>query len=112
MNKLLSSALVLVYSVAGMGLLTDPAQAGCNAFGCSQSSVADCNAFGCPNAPEGEECTPFGCPASPQPKPQSDNNNSNNSANPTRSDFQFCVEQYKEEGSSTAYAIRQCEDLR
>lgn len=52
-----------------------PAMAGCNPFGCSQSSAAECNPFGCPNAPLGAACTPFGCPASPQQPPPVPSNN-------------------------------------
>lgn len=53
-----------------VGINSEPAFAGCNVFGCSQSSVAECNPFGCPNSPMGQACTPFGCPASPQPPQQ------------------------------------------
>ena len=117
MNKLLSSTATLTLSLAGIGFFAiSPAQAGCNAFGCSQSRVAECNPFGCPNSPMGEECTPFGCPPSPRLQSQSNNNsNSNNnstSTNTTLSDFQFCVEQYRQEGRSTSYAIRECDYLR
>jgi len=61
---------VLFVGAAGIPtlLISAPAQAGCNPFGCSQSSNAECNPFGCPNAPLGQSCTPFGCPASPQPQ--------------------------------------------
>jgi len=59
-------SIALVGSITGI-LHTNPVLAGCNAFGCSQSSAADCNAFGCPNPPMGASCTAFGCPASPQP---------------------------------------------
>ena len=42
------------------------ALAGCNFYGCSQSSVAECNFYGCPNPPRGAECNFYGCPPSPQ----------------------------------------------
>ncbi len=112
MNKLLSSGLILSVSLTGIGFFSNSAQAACNVFGCSQSTVADCNPFGCPNAPMGRECTPFGCPASPQPQTQSQSSNNNSSSNTTLSDFQFCVEQYKEEGYSTSSAMRRCQDFR
>jgi len=53
-------SIALVGSIAGV-LHPNPAFAGCNAFGCSQSSAADCNAFGCPNPPMGASYTAFGC---------------------------------------------------
>ena len=59
-----------VILTSGVGINSKPAIAGCNPFGCSQSSVAECNPFGCPNSPMGEKCTPFGCPPSPQPPQQ------------------------------------------
>jgi len=48
-----------------IGIDVKPVFAGCNIFGCSQSSEAECNPFGCPKPPSGETCTPFGCPESP-----------------------------------------------
>ena len=56
-----------VIVASGVGIYSQPAFAGCNPFGCSQSSAAECNPFGCPNSPMGAACTPFGCPTSPQP---------------------------------------------
>ena len=60
---------------------SQPAMAGCNPFGCSQSSAAECNPFGCPNPPLGKQCSAFGCPSSPQ-LPKS-NPPAANPANPT-----------------------------
>jgi hypothetical protein len=78
-NKLLSSTTILTLSFAGIGFFSmSPAQAGCNTFGCSQSSVAECNPFGCPQAPMGEECTPFECPPSPTPQSSGSQTESNN----------------------------------
>jgi hypothetical protein len=104
------------------------AQAGCNPFGCSQSSAAECNPFGCPKSPMGGDCTPFGCPPSPQPQSNGNNagnqpiivipGNSNNGNSSTRTNnqgqnnFQFCVKQFREEGYSTNYAIKKCKDLQ
>ena len=117
-NKLFSSTAILTFSFAGIGFLAiRPVQAGCNFYGCSQSSVAECNFYGCPNPPMGEKCNFYGCPESPIPQSQPNNNsNSNNNSsvsnNSSRSDFQFCVEQYVEENYSTSYAIQKCEHLR
>jgi hypothetical protein len=36
-------------------------KAGCNVYGCSQSSGVECTAYGCPK-PGGKECGPYGCP--------------------------------------------------
>jgi uncharacterized membrane protein len=63
-----------------VGIESKPAFAGCNPFGCSQSSVSECNPFGCPKAPMGEACTPFGCPPSPH-NGSSPNNSSSSSSN-------------------------------
>jgi hypothetical protein len=73
----IATALFLTLPIGVMLVCIDskPAFAGCNPFGCSQSSVAECNPFGCPNVPLGQACTPFGCPASPQPQ--------NNNTSPT-----------------------------
>ena len=65
---MLSAVMVVGAALIPSLLISAPAQAGCNPFGCSQSSNAECNPFGCPNAPLGQSCTPFGCPASPQPQ--------------------------------------------
>ena len=63
----LTSAAAIICSSSAIYLSSPPALAGCNPFGCSNSSNAECNPFGCPNGPLGQACTPFGCPASPQP---------------------------------------------
>lgn len=73
MRRSLTTAFLLTAPIGTtlfIGIKTQPAIAGCNPFGCSQSSAAECNPFGCPNPPLGAECTPFGCPASSQPSPQ------------------------------------------
>ncbi|GAP96964.1 DUF1036 domain-containing protein [Leptolyngbya sp. NIES-2104] len=73
MNRLASQSfavfLVLSGSVGAVLLEHTPAVAGCNVFGCSESTVAECNPFGCPNSPRGQACTAFGCPPSPQAAP-------------------------------------------
>lgn len=61
-------AVMVISAPSGILLDGSPAWAGCNPFGCSNSSNAECNPFGCPNGPLGQACTPFGCPASPQPQ--------------------------------------------
>jgi hypothetical protein len=63
-----TSAVMLISSPTAILFSVQPAWAGCNPFGCSNSSNAECNPFGCPNGPLGQACTPFGCPASPQPQ--------------------------------------------
>lgn len=73
----LASVYSAIGCLIGSGLATSllfdsTAKAGCNPFGCSNSTNAECNPFGCPNGPLGRACTPFGCPASPQPEPQYD----------------------------------------
>ncbi|GAA6619651.1 hypothetical protein [Scytonema sp. NUACC26] len=72
MKLLKALATVGVVSIVAtcIGIDSERAIAGCNPFGCSQSSVAECNPFGCPQAPMGEACTPFGCPSSSQPQLQ------------------------------------------
>ena len=71
--KALASVGVISVVISCIGIESKPALAGCNAFGCSQSSVAECNPFGCPQVPMGQACTPFGCPPSPQPQQQQPN---------------------------------------
>jgi hypothetical protein len=66
--------LTIPVSAIAIALVNKPVMAGCNPFGCSQSSAAECNPFGCPNSPVGSACTPFGCPTSAQPQPQPTNN--------------------------------------
>lgn len=66
----LTSVFIATISPSAILLSSLPAWAGCNPFGCSNSSNAECNPFGCPNGPLGQACTPFGCPASPQPQPE------------------------------------------
>lgn len=70
-RKSLPTACMLTATMGAIfnGIENQPAIAGCNPFGCSQSSAAECNPFGCPNPPLGAECSPFGCPPSPQSSP-------------------------------------------
>lgn len=68
--KIFASAGFVSVIATSIGIDDKPAVAGCNPFGCSQSSVAECNPFGCPNTPAGAACTPFGCPSSPPPQQQ------------------------------------------
>ncbi|NBD15049.1 MAG: hypothetical protein GVY04_02545 [Cyanobacteria bacterium] len=101
-------------TLSSVSLVQKTAWAQCNAFGCSQSSVAECNAFGCPKPPRGEECNAFGCPPSPQPE---QNNNGNTNFNFYQesqgvSNFQFCVQNHRQEGYPTSSAVRRCEGLR
>jgi hypothetical protein len=72
LNKVFLFAIPL--SAVAIALVNKPVMAGCNPFGCSQSSAAECNPFGCPNSPVGDACTPFGCPSSAQLQPQPTNN--------------------------------------
>ncbi|MCL6754004.1 hypothetical protein KBT16_24715 [Nostoc sp. CCCryo 231-06] len=67
-RELVTAALFLAVPIGTIlsGVDIKPAFAGCNTFGCSQSSVAECNPFGCPQSPLGAACTPFGCPPSAQ----------------------------------------------
>lgn len=76
LKKSLTRAFLLTIPVSAIAiaLANKPAIAGCNPFGCSQSSAAECNPFGCPNPPVGAACSPFGCPSSAQPQPQPTNN--------------------------------------
>ncbi|NCO74001.1 MAG: hypothetical protein GW795_01310 [Cyanobacteria bacterium] len=67
---------IILFLASSLSIAPKIAYAGCNAFGCSESSAAECNAFGCPKPPMGEKCNAFGCPASPQVSP---NNSSPNS---------------------------------
>ena len=72
-----------------VGIENKPAVAGCNPFGCSQSSVAECNPFGCPNTPMGAACNPFGCP--PSPRNSGSPNNSSSSSSSSNSQIpQIC----------------------
>ena len=66
-QQIAMAALFFTLPIGSILIGTDikPAFAGCNIFGCSQSSVAECNPFGCPKPPSGQTCTPFGCPESP-----------------------------------------------
>ena len=82
----LTTALLFAIPVSAIAIAVanKPVIAGCNPFGCSQSSAAECNPFGCPNPPVGVACTPFGCPSSAQPQPQPTNNNAPTGSNQPR----------------------------
>jgi hypothetical protein len=114
MNKLLPLAAIFSITLVGVEFFSaHAARAGCNSFGCSESSVAECNAFGCPDPPMGEKCTAFGCPPSPQPQPTFNfNNNNSDSTNQQKSDFQICVEEHREDGRSAQMALLACDHLR
>ena len=112
MNKLVS-IFTIAFALTGLNLVLTPlAEAGCNAFGCSQSSRAECNPFGCPQ-PGGEACTPFGCPSGKETARQNSNNDRDrvNSEANNQTDFQFCVEKLEEKGYSTPAALKECRSI-
>jgi hypothetical protein len=130
--------LSIVWAAIFDGIENNPAIAGCNVFGCSQSSVAECNPFGCPQPPLGQECTPFGCPqpplgqectpfgcpSSPQPSQNSSNsfgqpiiiisgNNGNSQpSNNQPSNFEVCFNGFINKGYSPSTALDKCKELK
>lgn len=116
--------LSIVWAAIFDGIENNPAIAGCNVFGCSQSSVAECNPFGCPQPPLGQECTHFGCPSSPQPSQNSSNssgqpiiiipgNNGNSQpSNNQPSNFEVCFNGFINKGYSPSTALDKCKELK